>query len=391
MRTYDELKGDLYTNIDKYKEDAIALNEFVGTHPELSGEEYEGSKYIVNYLRGEGFDVEYPFDGMATAFKAVYGKDNHTRKIAIMAEYDALPEIGHACGHCTSCATSVLAARSLIQFQDELDVDIHVIGTPTEETDGAKALMVDHGVFNQYSMAIMLHMYDCNIISPVALALDSYLYTFHGKAAHASSAPWEGVNAFNAVQLMFHGMDMLRQHVKPDVRIHGIVRYPGEAPNIVPEKCSAEVYCRSREREYLDTVAKKIDNCAEGAAIATGTTWEKEPTANSYDNIKRNETGCRLLKESYEEVGLFENGDVDDIFGSTDAGNVSFVCPTFHPTIQLVDKGVAIHTKDFEVCSRGEKANEVICNGAKIIGLQVIKVFSSEENYRNMMDDFGGK
>ncbi len=260
--SYEQYKQKLFENVQTHISKAWALNEHLAANPELSGEEFESSKKIVGMLRDEGFDVEYPFAGLPTAFKAVYGKKNHNKKMAIMLEYDALPEIGHACGHCVSGSISFLAGIAMKDLQDDLDTDIHIIGTPCEETDGAKADMVKNGVFDGYNMAMMIHMYDCNILSPVALAIDTYLYSFHGKASHASATPWDGKNAFNGVQLFFHAIDMLRQHVTDDVRMHGLVRYQGEAPNIVPELCTAEVFIRAKERKYLNEVVKMVDNCA---------------------------------------------------------------------------------------------------------------------------------
>ena len=388
---FEENVGIFDENIRKYKSRVIEINNYLSDNPEISGQEFRAVELIADALQKEGFNVEKNFDNLPTAFRAVYGKNNHKRKIAILTEYDALPEIGHACGHCVSCATSLLAGLALKDFQDILNADIHIVGTPCEETEGGKVIMVRDGVFNDYDMAIMLHMYDANITYPNTLALDSYTYKFYGKSSHASSAPWDGLNAFNGVQLLFHGIDMLRQHVKPDVRLHGIIRYPGEAPNIVPELCIAEIYCRAREREYLNDVIRKVDNCAKGAAIATGTTWEKFLTDNPYDNLKFNKTGNQVLEECYADVGLELNGDPDDLFGSTDAGNVSFVCPTFHGTIQLVDKGIAIHSKEFEEFTKGPVAEDTIEKGGKIIGRQIIKIFSDDELYAKMMADFKEK
>ena len=266
---YESLKEKAYYEIEKYTAMCQHINDDLADHPELSGEEVESSSKIVELLKKEGFQTEYPFAGYNTAFKAVYGENNHARKIAILTEYDALPGIGHACGHCTSAAISLLAGLALKELQDELDADIHIIGTPAEETEGAKCVMVKKGVFDKYDMAMMVHLYDENLLAPKVQALDAFFYTFHGKTAHASAAPWEGNNALNGVQLMFHALDMLRQHVKPDVRIHGVIRDGGLAPNIVPEIASAEFYIRSMDRAYLTEVLKKVDDCARGAAIAT--------------------------------------------------------------------------------------------------------------------------
>lgn len=387
MKNYEQLKKEAYSNIETYKNLCNNLNDYLADNPEISGEEFKASQEITGILRKQGYEVELPFAGYETAFKAVYGENNHSRKIAVLTEYDALPGIGHACGHCTSAAISLLTGLALKDLQDDLDADIHIIGTPVEETDGAKCTMVKEGVFNDYDMALMVHLYGENLLAPRLQALDSFLYQFHGKPAHASAAPWEGNNALNGVQLMFHAIDMLRQHVKPDVRIHGVIRDGGLAPNIVPETASAEFYIRSMNRDYLNDLVKKIDDCARGAAIATQTTFEKTPTAESYDNLKENETGLSVLAESYEELGL-KIGDTERVFGSSDAGNVSMVCPTFHPILQIVDPSVAIHTREFAEAVKSSWAYEGILNGAKILVLQILKIFTDKDKFEAMKKDF---
>ena len=207
---YDQLKETVCERIVPYLPELTAFNDDLADHPEVSGEEYETSRKIVGLLRDKGYTVQYPYAGRPTAFHAVYGADDHKYKVAIMVEYDALPEIGHACGHCLSCSISLLAGLVLRDLQDALNTDIHLVGTPVEETDGAKCDMVRQGVFDNYSMAIMVHLYNENLITPKLQALACYEYIFHGKAAHASSAPWEGINALNGVQLFFHAIDMMR-------------------------------------------------------------------------------------------------------------------------------------------------------------------------------------
>ncbi|MGN0732619.1 MAG: M20 family metallopeptidase [Emergencia sp.] len=385
---YIEIKEAIASKIAEYKDKMIALNNDLFDNPEISGEEYESSRKIVELLKSEGYETEYPFAGLDTAFKAVYGSDNHRYKVAIMTEYDALPEIGHACGHCLSAAISLLAGAATRDLQDQLDTDIHIIGTPIEETDGAKVRMVENGVFDGYDMAIMVHLYNYNLVKPKLQALASDLYTFHGKASHASSAPWEGRNAFNAAQLMFHATDMMRQHVKPGVQIHGIIRNGGEAPNIVPELVTAEVYVRALDRDILADALERVDDCAKGATIATQTTYEKEPTAATYDNLKSNASGEAVLTEIFDELELPLNGDPDKIFGSSDCGNVSYVCPTFHPCLQVSDHDTAIHTRGFAECMKTERAYDCLEKGAMIIALQIAKIFSDEEKIAAMKRDF---
>lgn len=384
---YTELKNKIFAEIDKYHDELVALNNDLADNPEISGEEYETSRKIVELMRSKGYEVEYPFAGLDTAFKGVYGSNSHKHKIAIMTEYDALPEIGHACGHCLSGAISILAGFATKELQDELDADIHIIGTPIEETDGAKCTMVDRGVFDGYDLAIMVHLYNSTLIMPKLQGLASNMYCFHGKAAHASAAPWDGVNAFNAAQLMFHAVDMLRQHSKLDAQFHGIIRNGGEAPNIVPEEVTCEFYVRALDKHYLAELVEKVDKCAEGAAIATGTTWDKYATAATYDNMKANPTGEAALYEIYDELGIEVNGDHDKIFGSSDAGNVSFACPAFHPCLQVTEPEVPIHTRGFAEAMKTERAYRALDDG-QIIALQIAKIFSDEEKIKALKADF---
>lgn len=388
MDTYTDLIQAIDEEIGREHAALAALSDDIFDHPEVSGQETETCRKMVSLLRDRGCRVETPFAGLPTAFRGIFGPDNHTHKIAILAEYDALPEIGHACGHCLSGSISILAALALRRLQDQLDADVHIIGTPAEEDLGGKAVMVKGGVFDGYDMAMMVHLYDRNLLASKLLAMDSYMYHFRGKAAHASNAPWEGANALNAAQLMLHAMDMLRQHVKPDVRMHAVIRNGGEAPNIVPEEASVEVYVRALDRRYLNDVTGKVDDCARGAAVATQTTWKKYPTAESYDNLAPNQAGLDSLKEVFQELDLPLDDDPELIFGSSDVGNVSFVCPTFHPCLQAADRGVAIHTRAFASSMKTEAAYRALSNGARLIARQAAKIFSDPLRIQAVKRDF---
>jgi amidohydrolase len=385
---YENRKRMLTEETDKYHSLCKDLSSRLWRHPEISYEEFESSKAIVNLLEAQGYKIEYPLAGLPTAFRAVAGNDSHSRKMAIMTEYDALPEIGHACGHNISSAISVLAGLALRGLQDELDLDIHIIGTPAEERGGGKAVLIDHGVFDGYDMSMIVHLYDSNLIAPVCLALRGNLYTFRGQTAHAAATPWEGKNALNGVQLMFHGIDMMRQHVRPDVRIHGIVRNGGLIPNTVPEEASCEFYVRALNKDYADQIQSLVDDCARGAAIATQTSFEKEPTTRPYSDLKGNETGLKCLTEVFGELNLALDGDPAKIFASTDAGNVSYVCPTFHPCLGIAPAGTPLHTPVFAACANSEEAKDAIKKGALLIGLQTLKIFGSEEVLAKVKEDF---
>lgn len=388
MKSYQEYKTYLHTEIRRSKDICIALNDDLADNPEISGQEYRSSQKMVELLQGHGFRVEYPFAGFDTAFLGVVGEQKHTHKIAILAEYDALPELGHACGHCLSGSISVLAALALVKLQDELDADIHIIGTPSEEIRGVKSEMASQGIFDGYDLAMMVHLYDDNVVATKLLAVDTFLYTFYGKASHAANAPWCGDNALNGVQLFFHAMDMLRQHVKPDVRLHGMIRNGGQAPNVVPEKASAEIYVRALDREYQQEVVRKVEDCARGAAIATQTTWEWEYTSNHYDNLLENKCGMEALQEVFEELGLQLSEEPDTIFGSSDIGNVSFRCPTFHPGLQVVNKGTKIHTRDFAAAMKTEAAHKALVQGAELIAYMVAKVLTQPGRLAEIKAEF---
>ncbi len=387
MNNYEKIVEAAEETIRRYHKNLVELNDDIADHPEVSTKEFETSRKMSALLAQEGFQVIYPFAGLDTAFKAHTGKE-HKYKIAILAEYDALPELGHACGHCLSGCISLLAGLGLKDLEDQLDAEIHIIGTPDEEYDGGKVKMCRAGAFDGYDMAMMVHLYDSNQLYTKLLAIDTYTYYFHGQAAHASACPWEGRNAFNASQLMFHAVDMLRQHVTPDVRIHGIIRNAGEAPNIVPEENALEMYIRALERENLNEVVRKIDDCARGAAIATQTTWEKKATAEVFDNMKQNPFGIAQLGQVYEELDLPLNGNAEEIFGSSDTGNVSMICPVFHPTLQVVDQGVAVHTREFAEAMKSERAHQALETGARIICRQVAKLLCDPKNMEKLKEDF---
>lgn len=379
MNSYEEIKAKIEKRVQENLQKCIELNDYLADNPEVATEEFKSSAKIVELLRAEGFAVEYPYCDIATAFKGTYGKGGHKYKIALLTEYDALPEIGHACGHCVSGSISVLSAIALKELQDELDADIDIFGTPEEEVDGAKCRMVDAGCFDDYDLAIMIHLYDKNQLFCTLLALSTYQYTFHGKAAHASAAPWEGNNALNGAQLMMHAVDMMRQHVTPDVRMHAVYRNGGDAPNVVPEEASIELYVRALDRPYLNSLMDWIDDIAQGCAMATKTTWDKFPTSHAYDNLVKNEEGIKALQEVFDELGVEVTDPGTALFGSSDIGNVSFRCPTFHPLLQVAPEGTPIHTREFAACVKTDMAHDVIALGAKVIGLDIAKIFLDEE------------
>ena len=252
------------------------LGRYLTNHPEVSGEEKESCEYITQFLKKEGYEITAPYGEMPYSFRAVdkEKKHFHGKKAVFLCEYDALPEVGHACGHSYSCAISILGALLLKKFYPDLPMRIDLVGTPGEEFVGGKCYMTENGAFDEYEYAAMIHLYNRDSTYFEILASNDRYFTFHGKAAHASAFPEEGVNALNAARLYMEAMDMWRQHITKDCQFHGIVVKGGEAPNIVPEEVCLDYYYRAATLENLWKLNKISENCARGAALATGTEVE---------------------------------------------------------------------------------------------------------------------
>lgn len=389
----DNFIDELQKNIKKYSSRCIGLALDLAENPEISGMEYASSEKICRLLEEYGFTAQLPLDEqIPTSFRATSKEKEGRRNVCLLAEYDALPEIGHGCGHNVSCAISILSALALKEMQEDLDINVIVMGTPREESDGAKGIMADKGYFDDMDMAIMIHMYDENFADPALYAMKLFEYRFSGKSAHSATAPWEGKNALNGVMLMLHAADMLRQHVRPDTRIHWVIREGGKAPNMVPDMASCEIYIRSLDWTYLEELTCLIDDCAKGAAIATQTKTERIAAGPPNYNIKPNAAGTKVIKKVYEKLGLPVHDSRERVFGSSDVGNVSLVCPTFQPTLELAPYGTALHTSEFAYAAGDEKkVSKAVETGAEIIARTIIEIFSDEEIFREMKADFGSR
>ena len=330
------LVAALKSGLDVHKDQAFQLNYAIANDPELSGEEFHACQRYVDACRALGMAVEENFTGQKTAFRAVVSRSpKAVLKIALLAEYDALPGVGHGCGHSANGAMSLLAAAALKDLKD-LPVDVDLIGTPDEELRGGKVIMCEHGVFHDYDLAVMVH------ISPTKtnanshfLALDDYRIAFHGQTAHAAGEPWNGRNALNGAMLALHGIDMLRQHVRPETRIGSYIVDGGRASNVVPDYAEVECCIRHSERAYLDTVVEKVMKCFEGAAIATETTYDVRQMGEKFDNMVWNETATQAAEQVLSDMGIAYEAPKD--CGSSDVGNVSHQCPALHLHLALGD------------------------------------------------------
>ncbi|MFW6118643.1 MAG: M20 family metallopeptidase, partial [Chloroflexota bacterium] len=333
----------------------------------------KASAWLTGYLEDNGFYVEQGIAGLATAFRATYGQGRP--RIALLAEYDALPKIGHGCGHniiATSAVGAAVASKSVI---DQLGGSIVVLGTPGEEAFGGKIDMVKAGAFKEIDVAMIVHPDVHNMVTVQALSCSSLEVEFFGQPAHAAAQPHKGINALEAMILAFTAINSLRQHIRSEARIHGIITDGGEAANIVPAHSAAVFLIRAQDDEYLAELKNKVLNCFEGASVATGARLEYRWREKAYAPMKNNSNLAGLFKQNLESLGRHVKAfDPEFGFGSTDMGNVSQVVPSIHPTIAIASPEVFIHTQEFASAAASEAGHEGFMDAAKAMAMTVADI-----------------
>ena len=375
-----DLEAKVLDAIDGCRGAVASVSRAIWERPETGGRESFASALAMGVLGEAGFQVEGGFGGIPTAFLARKGRPAASGlaspRIAFLAEYDALPELGHACGHNLICASALAAGIGLAAADPE--GEILVYGTPAEETDGAKAAMAAAGLFDGVDAALMIHPYSGNYLYTEALALDGIEIVFAGRSAHAAAAPWEGRSALDAVIMTFNAVNALRQTMRPEARIHGIITDGGAAPNIVPERSSARFYVRARTRSYLDELAERFRGCARGAALATGTELSIGSFEASFDDMLNNRTLAERFRGHAGRLpGSRPFGESPDSFGSIDMGNVSKVAPAIHVLIDIADgREVGLHTREFRELAGTAYAEEAAFRAAKALALTALDAMS---------------
>lgn len=374
------LLKELAEQVDKLSSIAIALSDYLGHNPELPAEEYGSSKKIVSLLRKQGMEVEYPYMGIPTAFCAQMGNPD-APKVAILIEYDALPDVGHACGHNVHGSMAVLAGMALWQMRDALPGCVRIVGTPAEEGDGAKIPMAEAGIFDDCDLAIMIHSFNSgkNFVNMPLLALDGYDFIFEGVAAHAALSPWEGRNALTAARKFLDLVDARRQMFKPDARCNGFFLEGGTATNIIAEKAVARIEWRSESRRDCDEIARSIIACAKGAAVAFDVDVSYKKYLASFAELKRNAALEREIANIFTGLGISVAPMEEAQTASSDIGNVSFRCPTLHPLLAITEKPYPLHSREFAGEIFSSMAHERIVLGAKAMGEMVARVLFNTE------------
>lgn len=360
--------------VEEQRAQLLALSARIHQCPELRFEEHRSSAWLAEYLEGLGFAVEHPAYGLATAFAARKGS-GHPR-VAILCEYDALPGIGHACGHNIIAAAGVGAAAALRDVLRETGGAVVVLGTPAEEGGGGKILMAQAGAFNEVDAAIMVHPAGMDLAAMQVLAFTQIEVEYSGRAAHASAFPHRGINALDALVTAYNAIAQLRQHIRPTERIHGIITDGGQAPNIVPEH-AAGVFCvRAATAAQLAALKQRVLACFDAGAQATGAQLDVRTVGDDYSELWTNAPLAAAYAANLARLGrtVVEIAGVASIAGSTDMGNVSMLVPAIHPMIAAAPPSVPLHSVDFARYAGAEEGQRATIDGAKALAMTALDV-----------------
>jgi amidohydrolase len=344
---YADAKRRIAAAIEGRRDEILDLSHRIHAHPEPAFEEHLAAGWVAEAVASHGYAVEHPVGSLATAVRGrlAGGRGGDRPRIGILAEYDALPGLGHGCGHNSMAASGVGAAIGLAAVAPELPGEIVFLGTPAEERGSGKATMIRDGLFDGLDAALLYHPSDVTYVETRLLASEDVYVTFHGRQAHAASEPWMGRNALDALILLFSSVGLWRQQLRPDVRVHGIVQEGGTAANVIPSLARAWFMVRSpREDEYLEMRDRFAEMC-QAAATATGCTVEVTYEGGA-STMRHNHSIGRRFQANMEAYGILDNPPSDDL-GSSDMGNVSQILPTIHPLIAICERGIPGHSIEF--------------------------------------------
>jgi len=370
-----ETKRRLAAAVDSASEEILELSHRIHDHPEVAFEEERAAGWVAEVLTRHGFSVENPAGRLATAIRAIRrgGRGGAGPRIGILAEYDALPGLGHGCGHNTMAASGVGAAIALASIADELPGEIVFFGTPAEERGSGKQIMIDDGLFAGIDAALLFHPCDRNHVQSFPLASEDVEVVFHGLQAHAAADPWKGKNALDAMILLFSSVGLWRQQLKPDARVHGIIQEGGAAANIIPERTRAWFMLRSPDRADYEAMKVRFRQLADAAALATATTVDVTFSGGA-TTMKPNATLEGRWVANAAAYGIDDQGP-DPNSGSTDMANVSWVCPTIHPELSIAPEGTPGHSILFRDAAATPQADETTLLAATLVAQTALELY----------------
>jgi len=374
--------------IDELLPGLVTLSEAIHGFSEIKFEEYKSSKTVADFLEEMGFEIQQKAAKLDTAFIARSGSAKPCP--AFLAEYDALPGIGHGCGHNLIAAVAVGAGSAIKDLQSEglLPGSIAVVGTPGEEGGGGKVIMAEQGIFEDFDAALMVHPAVVNMGDIGSLARTYFDVEFFGQSSHAAASPEKGVNALDAIILTFVSINALRQHVPDDVRIHGIITHGGDAVNVIPEYASCRLGVRATRMEKVERVYRNVKKCIEGASLSTGCTY-KITEDIPYREMKVNQVLNDIALSNLEALGrnIFP-GPKRGGLGSTDLGDVSHIVPAISLSVSIGGTDLIWHSKSVHEAAVGESARQMISDGAKALAFTAVDILASPENLNKVKEDF---
>ncbi len=346
--------------VEELRPDLKEMCRYIHDNPELGLSEFKACRAQLELLKRHGFEIEEKFEGFDTAYKAVYRGGGGGPRIAMLSEYDALPGLGHGCGHNLIAMISVGSAIAMVPFADKYGGEICVIGTPAEETLGTKVNMARSGVFDDIDVVMMAHPSFIDVEAVDTMAINAYRFAFHGKATHAAGSPENGVNALDAMISFFNMVNALRQQTRPDARIAGIITEGGAAANIIPDYTEAIFNVRANRCGYLEVLSEKVIRCAEAAALGTGATLDygTPEGEGNFKDVHSNRALSDLQSEQMEKLGVHVTRVGDMVApGSSDLGDVSYICPSIQVAFDICEgKNYDAHTLEFAECAGSEQA-----------------------------------
>ena len=367
-------KSKVKKDLDRLISSLQDVSDWMYDNPELGFEEYKTSEYLIGYLDSHGLEVKSPVGGLDTAFSTTLGSSGPL--VVLCVEYDALPEIGHACGHNIIATASIGAGLALKGLVDDLKIRVKILGTPAEEGGGGKIVLLDEGEFEDASCSMMIHPAPYNVANPTLTTIQQYKVEYFGKDAHAAGAPQEGINALDAQIQLFVNASTFRQQLPPTNRMHGVILDGGFKPNIIPSYTSSEWYLRALNGEDLSILEKKFKNFVEAAALSTGCTVEINSPDYRYSEVINNKVMYEIFMENAKDIDremLYEDSSIQGL-GSTDMGNVSLAIPSIHPMLSI-DSGKAVnHQPEFASATLTEGGHKAIYDGAYCMATTIVDI-----------------
>ncbi len=375
------LKEEACDAVDAMQTGLLELARAIHANPELAFEECEAASLLADFMRRAGLEVVTGAYGLETAFEAEFG-DGGGARVALLAEYDALPEIGHACGHNLIAVSGVGAGLALAGLGERLPGRVRLLGTPAEERGCGKELMAREGAVDGVDAALMMHPSSLNMLTMPCMAMGELEVIYHGRAAHAAAMPERGVNALDAMMIGYQAIAALRQHIGGDERVHGIITDGGQAPNIVPERTAGHFYARATNFEALEPLKRRVEACFRAGAEATACEVELHWGAADYRDLLMNEPLADAFRMNAETLGR-EFFPLDklpaSVRGSSDMGNVSYRVPSIHPMLAASPLDVTIHNAEFEKWAGSEMGEAAALDGAKALAMTALDFLSDPD------------